>query len=173
MVTPAGGRVGGGALKTGGRFKTRRARLLLAFTAGIMGLLCLGGAVIIFLLYDDATEIKRTEPAAVVDNFLGAYFADRNNEEARLYICSSGSSLSSLEDFRRTLFDQESRTGGTIMVGWKELSIATPGEDSRTATVTITVDSMVDNRPIGKSEHRWRLSLIDDGGWRVCGAERF
>ncbi|WP_229067767.1 hypothetical protein [Actinoplanes sp. DH11] len=174
MVASDGSRPGSGGVGglRSGRFRSRRARLFLALAGGIMGLLCLGGAGIFFILYDDATKVERTEPAAVVDNFLGAYFVDRNDEDANLYVCSSGRSLEAIEEFRRELVDRESATGGSVAVGWRDLVIDDPGDGSKAARVTLTVDGMVNNQPVSNSEHYWELRLVDSDGWRVCGATK-
>ena len=58
------------AIPPGRKPRARRARLILAIVGGTMALLCLGGVGIFIAVYDKATEIKRTAPDAVVDNFL-------------------------------------------------------------------------------------------------------
>ena len=167
-MTPAGGHVGGGGLQTGGRFRTRRARLLLALTAGIMGLLCLGGAGIIFLLYDDATEINRTSPERVVNDFLGAYIASRNDDEAALYRCKSGGDLSPLSQFRDDTKNREKEFGVSISMTWSILDVATNGESSTVkANLTRTISTQG-----GRDGSTWQFSVVDEDGWRVCSATK-
>jgi hypothetical protein len=141
----------------------------VALIGGIMALLCLGGAAVVITIYDKATAIKRTEPTAVVDNFLGAYFVDRNNDDAALYLCKSGANITSLASFRASLLDREKKTGTSVVVGWKDMT-ATSGDKTRTVSVVLTVDGVVDSQPISGSEHPWTFGMVDDGGWRICTA---
>jgi hypothetical protein len=141
----------------------------LALIGGIMALLCLGGAGVVITLYDKATAIKRTEPTAVVDNFLGAYFVDRNDDDAVLYLCKSGADITALASFRASLINREKKTGTSVVVGWKNM-VATVGDKSRTVSVVLTVDGVVDNQPVSGSEHPWTFGLVNDDGWRICSA---
>ena len=67
---------------------------------GILALLCLGGVGVFVSLYDGATEIKRSAPDAVVDNFLGAYLVNRDDNEAALYRARTAVTSPELEAYR-------------------------------------------------------------------------
>jgi hypothetical protein len=159
-----------GAAPTPEKKRTRRLRLWLAIGGGIMALLCLGGVGIAISLYDGATRIKRSAPTAVVDNFLGAYFVDNNDEDASLYLCKSGVDIAALESFRASLREREAKTGNTVTVGWKNLEVVENDVRTRTVSAVLTIDGVIDNQPVSGSEHPWKFTLIDDDGWRICSA---
>jgi hypothetical protein len=149
-----------------GRFKSRRARLVLALVGGVMGLLCLGGAGIVFLLYDDATKIERTAPDAVVDNFLRAYFVNRDDQEASLYQCKSGGDLSKISQFKADVLAAEKKYSLGVNVTWTSLVIST--ENGSTSVSTEIRRAFSDGSE--RVSDGWEFQLQDQDGWRVCGA---
>ena len=80
------------------KVRNRRLRLFLALGAGIVALLCLGGVGVFISLYDEATEIRRTAPDAVVDGYLRAYLVNRNEDETKLYTCAAGGDFAAIQD---------------------------------------------------------------------------
>ncbi|MEU4562481.1 hypothetical protein AB0F72_29215 [Actinoplanes sp. NPDC023936] len=163
---PSGTMPGGSGLKSG-RLRSRRVRLLLALTAGVMGLLCLGGAGIFFVLYDDATEIERTAPDAVVDSFLGAYLVNRDDEEAALYRCGSGN-FDMLQSFREDTQNREIEHSVGISTTWSSLDVKIVGDKGTVeADLTRTIAKQA-----GRDSSSWRFDVVEQNGWRVCGATR-
>jgi hypothetical protein len=161
---PLGGRPGG----KGGRLKSRRARLALALTGGLMALLCAGGVGTFIVLYDDATEIKRDTPGAVVTSFLGAYLSNRNDQDAALYQCKSGGDLSALQAFRDDTVRREQQFSVGITIRWRILSVATNGT---TSIAKIEVNRRIADGS-GRDGSSWDLTVEDQDGWRVCGAKQ-
>lgn len=160
-----GGAVGG--LKRG-RLRSRRARLVLALTAGVVGLLCLGGAGIFFVLYDDATKIERTSPESAVNDFLGAFAASRNDSDAALYQCKSGGDFASLTDFRSDTEQREKEFAVGISITWSITKVATVEKNSVvTADLTRTIKTQG-----GRDGSTWQFAVVDEDGWRVCGATK-
>jgi hypothetical protein len=161
---PLGNRPGG----KGGRFQSRRARLILALTGGLLALLCVGGVGAFFVLYDEATEIKRDTPGAVVTSFLGAYLTNRNDQDAALYMCKSGGDLSALQAFREDTVQREQQFSVGITIRWRVLSVTTNG--------TTSIAKVEVNRRIadgsGRDGSSWDLTVEDQDGWRVCGAQQ-
>jgi hypothetical protein len=151
-----------------GRFQSRRARLALALTGGLMTLLCLGGVGAFFVLYEEATEIKRDTPGAVVTNFLGAFLSNRNDQDAALYQCKSGGDLSQLKAFRDDTARREQEFSVGITIRWRILSVTSSGA-SGTAKVELN-RSIADGS--GRDGSSWDLSVEDQDGWRVCGAKQ-
>jgi hypothetical protein len=142
--------------------------LALALTAGVMGLLCLGGAGIVFLLYDDATEIERTSPERVVNDFLGAFLVNRDDEEAALYQCKSGGKNAPLAQFRADTESREKEFSVSISMTWSILEVATVGGESTVkADLTRTISTQG-----GRDGSRWHFAAVDEDGWRVCGATK-
>lgn len=149
-----------------GRFRSRRARLLLALSAGVVALLCLGGVGVIVAVYDNATEIKRTDPSVVLVNFLGAYLTDRDDQEAKLYTCKEDTDLSRLSAFRDEVRKTEGKFSIGVMVSWKNLSVQTSGNHASGSVDIVRTIS-------GGSEETfdpWKFEMSDEDGWRVCSA---
>ncbi|MGA5303293.1 hypothetical protein ACPCHT_25440 [Nucisporomicrobium flavum] len=147
--------------------RNRRTRLILAMVGGIVALLCVGGVGVFISFYDEATKIERKAPDAVVDSFLRAYLVNRDDKEASLFTCKSGPDLSRLDAFRTDIQSREQRFSIGIRVDWTSLQVST---DNGKTTVSTDI-----RRAIADGSERttdgWRFPMVDDDGWRVCGAE--
>ena len=55
---------------------------MLTVVAGVLALLCLGGWLTGYVLYDRAAAPDRSAPDVVVDNYLRAFLVDRNDTRA-------------------------------------------------------------------------------------------
>lgn len=149
-----------------GRFKSRRARLFLALSGGILALLALGVVGATALLYDEATAIKRTDPDVVVDSFLAAFLVNRDDNEARLYQCDSGGDLTEITRFRDEMVQTEKDYSVKVTVTWSSLDVATSGQ-----TGTVDVDlTQTSSGTVGRDSRAWQIKIVDQDGWRVCGA---
>jgi hypothetical protein len=133
---------------------------------GVMALLCLGGVGVFVSLYDSATAIKRSAPDAVVDNFLGAYLVNRDDNEASLYTCKSGADLTELKAFRDDIVTRERKFSVGITVSWTSLTVSISG-DRGTVTTDLTKATADGTERITKP---WQFAVVDEDGWRVCGA---
>ena len=147
------------------RPRNRRLRLVLAMAAGIAALLCLGGVGVFISLYDEATEIKRTNPDAVVDNFLGAYLVSRDDNEAELYMCESGGDIAALTAYRAEIVRLEKDFTVGIRVTWSSLTTNTNGSAG-----TVTAELVRTSTDRGRDSSSWRFGVVDQDGWRVCNA---
>ena len=136
--------------------------------AGILALLCLGGVGVFISFYDEATKIERSKPDVVVDQFLRAYLVNRDDKEASLFTCKKGLDLSSIEAFRTDLQSRESRFSISIQVVWEGLKVSTAGSRG-TVDVDLTRTISDDSEQITKP---WRFTVVDEDGWRVCGASQ-
>jgi hypothetical protein len=135
---------------------------------GIVVLLCLGGVGVFVSLYDSATAIKRSAPDAVVDNFLGAYLVNRDDNEAALYQCQTDGDFSQLKAFRDDIVTREKNFSVGIMVSWTSFTVATNG-DRGTVTTDLTKATADGTERITKP---WQFAVVDQDGWRVCGAKQ-
>jgi hypothetical protein len=147
--------------------RNRRLRLLLAMAAGIAALLCLGGVGVAIALYDEATQINREAPDAVVDGYLRAYLVQRDDAETAFYTCKSGGDFAEIQAYRMDIVDREARFSTSIRVTWEDLRVTTNGSRGE-----VEVDL---TRSISDSESltdKWRVILVDEDGWRVCGATK-
>jgi hypothetical protein len=133
--------------------------------AGILALLCLGGVGVGISLYDEATEIDRSHPDAVVDNFLGAYLVNRDDNAAKLYQCESGGDFAQLATYRDDIVTREKQFTVGIRVSWSSLSVATSGSEG-----TVTTDIIKSASDSARLSNTWRFGVVDHDGWRVCSA---
>jgi hypothetical protein len=151
-----------------GRLQSRRARLALALTGGFLALLCVGGVGAFFVLYDEATEVKRTEPDAVVDSFLAATLVARNDQEALLYQCKSGGDFQQIVQFRDDTVKREKDFAVGISVTWSSLDVNVTGTSG---TVSADLTRTISGRA-GRDSTSWQFAVVEEDGWRVCGATK-
>ncbi|GLY97069.1 hypothetical protein [Actinoplanes sp. NBRC 103695] len=149
----------------------RRARLILAMIAGIAALLCLGGLGVAVSLYDDATEIKRDAPDAVVDSFLRAYLVDRDDKQAELFMCEAQPKLAAISALRDENVKREKDFGVSVGVSWSSLLISGSGSQ-RLVTTDLTIAGRRDGQTQSRRTETWSFHLVDNEGWRVCGANK-
>lgn len=149
--------------------RNRRLRLWIALGAGVVALLCLGGVGVAVLLYDEETKIERAAPDAVLDNFLGAYLVNRNDDEAALYQCQSNGNFAEIEAFRADILSREQQFSAGISVTWGSFSVTVSGKQAEIVT-DLTKATSNGNESVTRP---WQFTLTDDDGWRVCGATEF
>jgi hypothetical protein len=142
-----------------GRSAIPRGKLMLIILI-VGGLLAVAGAGTAFLLYNRATEIDRSTPTIAVRQFLGAVFLDKSDDRVRLFTCSQWTVSRTAEirgqiDPEATLswdtIAEQSRFDGRAQVTAK-LALRYPGELAPSGVL------------------QWRFDVVEDSGWRVCGA---
>lgn len=139
---------------------------MLAMVVGVVALLCLGGVGVVVSLYDEATEIKRTAPDAVVDNFLRAYLVNRDDKEAVLYECESGGNFAEIAELRADIVRRESQYSIGIRVTWASLKVV--NENGQTIVTTDVRRAISDGSE--RTSDAWSFRMVNQDGWRVCGA---
>lgn len=145
----------------------RRFPPVLTVLGGMLALLLFGGAGIAYLAYDRATAPDRSAPDVVVDNFLRAYLVDRDDSKAALYACGRPR-LDEIRAFRSDLEDREARYSIRIHLSWGSLTTEPNGTGRR-----VTVDLRRTIADGSEQAHdRWQFDVIDENGWRVCGARK-
>ena len=146
--------------------KRHRARLWVALAGGIVALLCLGGAGVVALLYNDSTKIERSAPDAVVDNFLRAYLVNRDDQRASLYQCKTGGDFAAIAAYRNDIESREKQFSVGIRVTWSTFTVSTSG--SQGTVTTDLIKTLADQS--GRQSNSWTFKVVDQDGWRVCGA---
>ncbi|MEV6842682.1 hypothetical protein [Actinoplanes sp. NPDC051411] len=146
--------------------KRSRARLWVAVIGGVVALLCLGGAGIVALLYNDSTKIERSAPDAVVDNFLRAYLVNRDDQRASLYQCKTGGDFAAIAAYRNDIESREKQFSVGIRVTWSTFTVSTSG--SQGTVTTDLIKTLADQS--GRQSNSWTFKVVDQDGWRVCGA---
>ncbi|MFG1675658.1 hypothetical protein [Micromonospora sp. NPDC049282] len=150
----------------------RPLRTVLAIVAGVLALLCTGGAVVGFVLYDRATAPDRSAPDVVVANYVQAYLIERNDTKAQEFSCKSAAGLEGMRALRAELEQREANFNVVIKVSWGPLVRVKDGQ-GESVTTTLAISSSQDGQPRSSRREAWRFDLVDNkDGWRVCGADR-
>lgn len=148
----------------------RPLRTVLAIVAGVLALLCTGGAVVGFVLYDRATAPDRSSPEVVVANFVQYFLAERNETRAAEFVCEDGAALDEARSLRDDLVAREQRFGTTISVGWENLNVQQNGDQAE-VRADLVISAFVDG--LRQSDRQnWRFEVKRGDGWRVCVAAR-
>lgn len=134
--------------------------------AGALALMCTGGAGVAFVAYRDATEPDRSSPDVAVDNYLRAFLVDRNDTRAELYVCQSSHDLMEMEVFRQDIEAREVEHSIKIIISWGSLVVSTQGGRG---VVTVELRRTISDGSESDRQN-YRFDVVDDGGWRVCGA---
>jgi hypothetical protein len=135
---------------------------------GVLALLCVGGVGLGLVLYNEETKPDRSAPDVVVSNYLRALLVERDEARARVFECSRGASLDSIRLLRDEIGDREAQHAISIRVTWGSLAVQEGGERALVTTEIRRTVSDGSERDV----QRWQFVAINDGGWRVCGAER-
>jgi hypothetical protein len=136
--------------------------------AGALALLCTGGAGVAFVAYRDATEPDRSSPDVTVSNYLRALLVERNDVRVGLYSCSNGRDLGPIRAFKSEIEEREKQHSVRIVVSWGAMTVQElPGRTTVTTEISRTISDGSE-----KDLQNWRFDLVDEDGWRVCGATR-
>ena len=150
----------------------RSLRTVIGVVAGVLALLCTGGAVAGFVLYDRATAPDRSAPDVVVANYMRAFLIDRNDTKAQEFACSDTGGLVGMRDLRAELEQREDTFGVSIKVSWGPLLQAEDGP-GKSVTTTLAISSSKDGQSRSSRRETWQFDLVDNrDGWRVCGARK-
>jgi hypothetical protein len=137
---------------------------------GLVALLCLGGAGVVFVAYREATEPDRSAPDVAVSNYLRALFVERNDINTSQYSCDDQAGLASIKAVRSDLESREERFDTQFNVSWGSLS--TDGDDrAAEVSVDLQISALIDG--IRQSDvQSWQFEVVDEDGWRVCSAAK-
>ncbi|MEO3772285.1 hypothetical protein [Micromonospora sp. B9E7] len=148
----------------------RRMRTVLTVVAGVLALLCLGGAIAGYVLYSRAAAPDRSAPDVAVDNYLRAFLVDRNDARADLYTCEGESQLEAIRTLRSDLVAREQRFDVAISLSWGSLKFQKQG-DAAAVEVTLIISARVDG--FNQSDRQtWHFETRNADGWRVCSGTR-
>ena len=140
--------------------------------AGVMALLCLGGAAVAYVLYDNYTAPDQSAPDVVVDNYLRAFLVDRNDVRADIFTCEDAS-LDPVRQLRAEAEGREKQFNVTVRITWGPLTRAkTQTGETVSTSLTIAGFSAADGQPRSSRHELWTFELIDQDGWRICAARK-
>jgi hypothetical protein len=145
--------------------RARPLRLVLTVVAGVVILLCLGGVGLGVTLYDDATTIEHEDPDVVVSSYLRAFLLEKNDVRTESLECGNDSGLQPIRDFRADVEQRERSFNVTIMISWGPLKVT---QDGANRLVETDITRSVANAQ--QAVQAWQFSVVDEGGWRICGA---
>jgi hypothetical protein len=140
----------------------RGRRTLLVVVIAVAFLAVLGGTIGV-VAYDKATAIDRSTPDVVVDQFLQAALVDRDAVRVGLFVCGRWPVADAMNATRL-----DART--ELHVNWGITSLTRTG-DQAVADVRVRLSVPAGNDALFRDVHSWRLTLVNEGGWRVCSVE--
>lgn len=137
---------------------------------GLLAVVMAGTVTTIALIqtYNRVTRIDRSHSEVVVGEFVDAYLNKRDDARAALFACDGQRSLDSLATLRASIQADEDKYATHVSTVLGRSSVEANGNvvdidlEFRRASGALTV----------KWLQRWRFMLKNDGGWRVCSAER-
>jgi hypothetical protein len=124
-----------------------------------------GGALL--LTYHKATEIDRSDPQVVLIRYLDATFERKDPAMAGLYTCADPEGLAPINSLREELDKREKDFGVVVQVASGRMAT------EQSAVITdLTISGSRDGNITSRRVETWRFQMVDESGWRVCGAER-
>jgi hypothetical protein len=137
---------------------SRNKLLLIILIVG--GVLVVAGGGVGFLLYNRATEIDRSTPTIAVRQFLGAIFLDQDDDRVRLFTCPSWTSSRTAE--------VRGRVDPAVRLSWDTITEQSRADGQAQVTAKLSLRYPGELAPSG--EQLWRFDVVEENGWRVCGA---
>ncbi|RZU72103.1 hypothetical protein EV384_0444 [Micromonospora kangleipakensis] len=145
----------------------RRLRTVLSVVAGLLALLCVGGGVTGFILYDRATAPDRSAPDVVVVNYLQALLVARDDNKAALFTCDG--SIPSVDGFRDQIVRREQELGVSFSINVENVAASKTDSSNATVTAVIRRSASVDGVQQSLTDS-WRFAVRQQDGWHVCSA---
>ncbi|MEV0728701.1 hypothetical protein [Polymorphospora sp. NPDC050346] len=148
--------------------RVRRLRLVLSVLGGMIALLCVGGAGVVYVAYDTVTQPDRSAPDVVVSSYLRAVFVERDEVKAAIFTCPEAARLAPLLLLRADLLSREQEFGTQFNVSWGSLGTAMRDEFAE-VTLELKISAVVDGFEQSDLQD-WRFELAESDSWRVCAA---
>jgi hypothetical protein len=100
------------------------------------------------------------QPTDAVSRLLDAVFTKHDETTADRYVCDGARDGQTV-----TRLAQRAGQSNTTQVTWTDPKQDTRNGDSATVSTQLTLPTDTG----GTSRQRWRFTVADEGGWRVCG----
>ncbi|MFD0582842.1 hypothetical protein [Dactylosporangium darangshiense] len=145
-------------------------RTILWTLLGIAAFICLGGIAATYVFYRKAAEPDRGSPTVTLVQYVEAKFNSRDAIHAADFECSSPH-LQAIDQAINAIRALEVKYNIAISVSVSDLQPAVRGataDVSAHLNVAIPESSGVDSVQVQK----WSFHFVNDGGWRICGADR-
>lgn len=148
--------------------KWRKILLTLAVLVAVGGI---AGVTAVVLTYHEVTKIDRSNPKVVLDEYLRAVLVTRDEVGADLYECARPEKLSDLKAMRADLDRREGEFKVQMLVSWGAMTTVEKSGAMELGTA-LTITAMENGTVQGRQTEPWHFDLVEDDGWRVCGAQR-
>jgi hypothetical protein len=153
--------------------KARRSwkqRIVITLLA-VVAVSTVGAAAVAFFAYDQATRIDRGDPDLVVTSYLRALLNERDEVRAGIYVCANPSELAEIRALREQIEAQERDFGVVITVSLEDLQREESGQQVANVAISIRRAAVIDGVRQSVAD-RWRFRVVNESGWRVCGATK-
>lgn len=150
--------------------RVRRLRLALSVLGGMIALLCVGGAGVVYVAYDTVTQPDRSAPDVVVDNYLRAFLVERDDVKAAMFACADSTELAPLLILRADLLAREQEFGAHFNISWGSLQAKGEG-DFADVRLRLKISTSIDGFEQSDLQE-WRFELAKSDSWRVCAASK-
>ncbi|MET7833190.1 hypothetical protein ABZS44_10205 [Micromonospora sediminicola] len=147
----------------------RPLRTVLMVVAGVLALLCTGGAVVGFVLYDRATAPDRSAPDVVVVNYLQAVLVARDDSRATLFACDGP--VPAVDALRAEIVSRERELNASMAINIEGVTVIEKSGKDAVVTAVIRRSAVVDGVQQSLTDP-WRFELEDRNGWLICSAQR-
>ena len=112
-------------------------------------------------IYNKAVEPDRSTPTVSVRQMLTAVFIDENSTQAELFVCKDWSADQAIQAMKSQM-DPDAR------VSWGTVETVESSGSRAKVDVRMRFRYPEDVSPSG--ERRWTFDMVNESGWRVCGA---
>ncbi|MEV4842098.1 hypothetical protein AB0K20_02520 [Micromonospora matsumotoense] len=150
--------------------RPRRLRTVLTVVAGVLALLCVGGGVTGYVLYERAATPDRSAPDVVVVSYLQAVLVARDDNRAKLFTCAGP--LPPVSEFRDQMERRERQLDAAFSINIEDVNVTKTGSSSAAVRAVIRRSATIDGVQQSLAD-TWRFEVADQKeGWRVCAGER-
>jgi hypothetical protein len=150
--------------------RRERVKRFFIVVAGVLAIVFIVGGIAGYVYYDRETRPNRSAPDVVVDNFLREYLVHRDDGKARLYSCKSPD-ITRLRAFRDSVVAQEDKFRISISFDWGALAVTAIDQSHSRVSLTLSEIAPEADGSQSRSSTKWVFLVVDQSGWRVCGAE--
>lgn len=147
---------------------TRKLKKVVLVVMAAVGIGAASAGVVALRAYHEATKIDRTTPSVVVREYVEAYLVARDDQRAELFICRNPEGFDDISAARSQLLAEEKSGGVTTQVVPARL---TESDGGRLVTAELKINQGSGLHTDRRTQY-WRFTMVDEDGWRVCGAER-
>jgi hypothetical protein len=89
-----------------------------------------------------------------------------------LYLCGSAPRIADLAVLRAEMITREQNFGTTVTATWESLTVSDASESATSVKVNLVISGSANGQQVSSRSEPWSFGLVDEGGWRVCSAEK-